>query len=103
MIDNYRNRQEYQKKLLRARENAQQEADEKSKCVYDCLLCGEDKTVVERENQYHCFFCGDTDSEAQCTRCTEIFRRSELNDYGKNEYGDTLLFCDACLAYADKD
>ncbi|GMO30016.1 MAG: hypothetical protein Ta2B_10920 [Termitinemataceae bacterium] len=100
MVDNNKGNQE---KLFIARKKACQEAEEKSEQVYDCFLCGENQTVVKRENQYFCFFCEESDFEAECSRCTEIFRKSELTDFGENDYGDTLLFCNACLEYADKD
>jgi hypothetical protein len=92
---------ENKKELHLAKSNAQEEADDKN--TYDCFECGEKGTVVKRDDKYYCYFCKEEDYEVECSRCTELFRASELNFYGENDYGDNLYFCDSCEEYSDRD
>jgi len=102
MIENIKG--EYLRKLHQAQINAKYEADETGMDVNDCYLCGNTNTAVERYNkEIYCYLCNDIDYEANCSRCTETFRVSEMNFFGKNEYGDPMYFCNYCISLFDED
>jgi hypothetical protein len=77
--------------------NASDEVDESGGSLVDCAFCGEIGTAVAKDNgETYCFFCAETDSKVECSRCTEMYKMSEMEYFGDAENGDPLYLCGYC-------
>lgn len=95
---------EYLSQLHLAQADAKEEADIDGLEIADCGYCFQSDTAVERiNNEIYCYFCEETDYEDTCCRCTEMFRISEMNSFGKTEDGDLLYLCDYCSDLLESD